>query len=649
MIIRDNGSLAHFSDNFPKIFSSEYYAVSGESTYRPIATISYFIYYKMFGPDPAAFRTMNLCFFGLTVVVLFFLLQGFFGSTRLSFCASIIYASHPALTEVINCITYNEDIFCGLFFLSALLLHRKISSHRVLSDWRYPAAVFFVAAALFSKEMAISFLPVAVLTDMFAGKDQTQDSQSPEGYFAALTRVFRIRWKLYAGYLLVSVLYLAVLFIFMNSPDKEKIPSNGSLFVRLMFIPFDYSQFLKILIHPFSLNADHSFSYPLSFFNIENVISCAALLILIGLIFSGKIKKGFFVYGFLWLLITLVPVSNIVEIYHPVAERYLFLPLAGFAIIAVFVIKALCKALIGSEKISTIVIYVLILIIAAANGSYSVCRNTVWASDLSLWTDAVKKHGDKPKSYFGLGDAYENRGDPNKAIEMYSKAIQLDPGYYRAYQNIGVIYAKTGHLREAVPFFLKVVEINNSYGEGFYLLGTAYSGLGDLEHAEEFLKKAIDVNGFPRAFPALAEVKFSQKRFNEASMLFKTSIRQFPYNYDLYYKAGLCEIQSGDSSSAGDFLGVFRDALEKNPDAGGYSSLGELYMRLGKPENAERYLRKALELDPDSASGHFNLAVWYESTGKYDDAVNEWKRVLRIEPDNEVAGKKLKELTSVHK
>lgn len=45
--------------------------------------------------------------------------------------------------------------------------------------------------------------------------------------------------------------------------------------------------------------------------------------------------------------------------------------------------------------------------------------------------------------------------------------------------------------------------------------------------------------------------------------------------------------------------------------------------------------KKAVELEPDSASAHNNLAVAYEKKGLWDEAKKEYEQALKLNPKNE--------------
>jgi Flp pilus assembly protein TadD len=89
---------------------------------------------------------------------------------------------------------------------------------------------------------------------------------------------------------------------------------------------------------------------------------------------------------------------------------------------------------------------------------------------------------------------------------------------------------------------------------------------------------------------------------------------------------------------AGDLSGAIRhteEAVRLNPrDAAPLINLGSLLLQEGKVGPAEVWLKKALELNPESAIAHKNLGVLYAEYRKdRAQAVRHYRECLRLDPD----------------
>src|SRR3989338_9876756 len=114
-------------ENLPLLFSKDYFRFSGELSYRPVVTLSYFIDYTLWKLNPFGFHLTNTLLHTLNSILLFFLLKRVFNYQATSFITAIIFSCHPLLTEAVNAISYREDLLAATFFIAAFLLYIKTS------------------------------------------------------------------------------------------------------------------------------------------------------------------------------------------------------------------------------------------------------------------------------------------------------------------------------------------------------------------------------------------------------------------------------------------------------------------------------------------------------------------------------------------
>ncbi len=87
-----------------------------------------------------------------------------------------------------------------------------------------------------------------------------------------------------------------------------------------------------------------------------------------------------------------------------------------------------------------------------------------------------------------------------------------------------------------------------------------------------------------------------------------------------------------------DLEGLWRDTLAKSPRAWiAHHNLGVLLRNTGRLEEAERHLRRTLEIRPTLAKGHSNLAAVLKQQGRLEEAVAAYERALEVEPGYAVA------------
>jgi superkiller protein 3 len=59
--------------------------------------------------------------------------------------------------------------------------------------------------------------------------------------------------------------------------------------------------------------------------------------------------------------------------------------------------------------------------------------------------------------------ALQHQGRIEEAIDHFSTAVQLDPGYLQAYNSLGIALAKQGRYEEAIKQFSAALKINPEY------------------------------------------------------------------------------------------------------------------------------------------------------------------------------------------
>ena len=97
------------------------------------------------------------------------------------------------------------------------------------------------------------------------------------------------------------------------------------------------------------------------------------------------------------------------------------------------------------------------------------------------------------EAYFNRGLAYANRGQHDKAISDYNKAIEINPRYAMAYSNRGIVYAKKGQHDRAISDYNKAIEINPKLAIAYNNRGNAYFFKKEYEKAWDDVYKAQDL------------------------------------------------------------------------------------------------------------------------------------------------------------
>jgi Flp pilus assembly protein TadD len=119
---------------------------------------------------------------------------------------------------------------------------------------------------------------------------------------------------------------------------------------------------------------------------------------------------------------------------------------------------------------------------------------------------------------------------------------------------------------------------------------------------------------------------FQQGKSKEAVVAFEKALAVDPKHWKAHNNMALASIDIDELEVA---EAHYRESLAIKPQPAIYNDLGFVLERLGMPEQAAHEFRKALELDPESASARYNLGASLVRSGEFAEA----ERHLREHPD----------------
>jgi TolB-like protein/Flp pilus assembly protein TadD len=198
------------------------------------------------------------------------------------------------------------------------------------------------------------------------------------------------------------------------------------------------------------------------------------------------------------------------------------------------------------------------------------------------------------------------------AIQLFEKAIELDPRYAAAYA------ACSGAYGQMYQYFSR----RDKYRE----------------KAQEFSFKALMYdNNLPEAYAAMGLSYFIWGKFDEAAESGRKAIELDPDNFIAYWTLGRIHFSTGNYAEA---LGLFQKAIDIKP--GFYVACIDLkltYQNLGRHEDAAVALRKVAEIlpnyllqNPDDARARLFHAMTLLELGRRDEAIAEGSAALELAP-----------------
>lgn len=120
--------------------------------------------------------------------------------------------------------------------------------------------------------------------------------------------------------------------------------------------------------------------------------------------------------------------------------------------------------------------------------------------------------------------------------------------------------------------------------------------------------------------------------WQDSETLFRHALEVTDDNYLMASFLGITLMGEGELNEAEDYL---RQAVEIKPSyAEGHNNLGILDQRRGRMAPAAEHFRTAIGYDPEHADAHNNLANALGDLGRPQEALAHYRRALELEPDN---------------
>jgi len=487
-VIVENKHLKNLSDSLPAFFSDAYFTIAGgEASYRPIATLSYFLIHSLAGLNPVYFHLSSVVLHALNVILVYLLVFLILGNRFKALLAGLLFACHPALTETVDCIAFNEDLLTAVFFLLALILYVKRVA-KGSGGAAYFLSLLCYFCGLLAKEMTITLLPIVLLYDLTFRPGSGQ----PLSIKSVLVTA-KSRWPIYLGYAVVSLFYLVLRFVIFTYPADGTNPHFADLSERLLYLPHHIFNFVKLAIAPSDLKVEYLFSYPRTFFEFSHLMGFAGTLglAILSIFLYRRYKEIFF--GIWWFIITLFPVYNIIQIFNPFAERYLYLPVIGFCLVVPVILHGIFSRAITRALAVNLATLLVVLVICSAYATITITRNRDWQDDFTLWSKTVAQSPDNGIAHGSLGRAYQEQGLLTEAVVEYETAVKLMPNHHKAYYNLGVVYDQKGDFIKAEEYYQKSIALSPGFANAYFNLATLYHKRGLTDDAIVHYRKLIEL------------------------------------------------------------------------------------------------------------------------------------------------------------
>lgn len=651
LFIRDWSALwKAFTLPFWEMISEQRYAAG---YYRPLGTVLFTLIWKISGGAPWAFHLASLLLHAGCAAMLAAFCQRLGWKPLFAALAGMLFAAHGAQAQTVawaSAMTYLMATLFSLFAFCALL------------QSQFFKAALWLLPAMLSQEIGFGAWLFSLIFCLM--RSDTRKQAWP-WVFAAFLAVVGLRIQAFgswtAGFAVASN-YAVLEMGFW----EELLISLGLLF-----------RYLKFMIWP----VPHAPFYPLQIdlssgdFERWGPAYAGAFLLAAGIVawFLVRNRSLTVSFGLGLVLCALLPTLRLKSLgVYPFEERFLYLPVLGFSVLAIGLLQYLSRKKIWMSALGAFLVGIHML------NSFSAAKH--WQDDRSFYTWAVEASPKAAVSYIGLaailmeeaqtypignpyrqdlaenavqllhaaqdeidrrvwftsltdwqrlhtqlGEALSLAGDTGLATQVFERALQMDSGVPSLNAGMGSALGLEGDelAREgnhpaarqkyqlAIEYYDKALRFDSNLPEALLGRATCQAKLGDVQGALPHFERAFELRPDQGSYAAnLAAAYASLGRFLKGGQVLKDFLGRFPDSPEANLQMGELLSQRGEE----------------------YFAQSQLQEGVAAFREAEPYFAAVLEVRPIEARAVFGLGRALSIQGKHTDALPHMQKVFGWQP-----------------
>lgn len=605
------------AENLKLVFTHDYwYPTHVSQVYRPLTTLSFMLDYAVLGHGerPAGYHLANLLIHWTNVLLLYLLMRRLSFDQGPAFFAAVLFAVHPVATEAVTNIVGRADLLATASVLGGTLIYAHASERNGTSRAVWLCALGLTAAVgLFAKESAVALVGGILLYDVAVGasassRDGTggsaRSASSVLAGYASLAPVF-VLLVLARTYLLGSLSLVPA--ARLDNP----IVGAGFLPGRLTAVKVLGSD-LRLFLWPAKLSCDYSYDqvplvrWPLASWEDWKAVLALAVLAAILIVAAMCHRRGravFFLVAFPF--VTIFPVSNLmVTIGSIQAERFLYLPLAGFAACVSVAVFAASRRILPPRRA---VAPVVLALIATALGIRTFVRNLDWKDNATIWSKAVEA---APHSF---------KGHQNLALALFTEVYPrsgstevLDRAIREAELSLSIVPDNLEMLMSLAGFYL---------ARGDTLAGLPAGAPSMPRESRALYEKAVSVLLHARVLDEAARGDGNRAEIPQGVVAPGTRSEEM-------------RRRTTANPARAEPTGVSASELSARGTPGIYGNLGSAYRRLSRNDEALDAFLTLARVAPDVPDAWLSVGDTYAARGEMEKAAVAFTQVLLLDPAN---------------
>ncbi len=547
--------------------------------WHPLTWISHALDCQLFDLNPAGHHLMSVLLHVLNCLLLFLLFTWLTGAVWRSLLVAALFALHPINVESVAWVAERKNVLSTLFFLLALGAYGWYA--RLPNVRRYLAVAALFVAGLAAKPMVITLPFVFLLLDFWPlrrvqgwgrpvlpspGKSRKNVELLKANAVSPRVPQFPF-WRLVLEKLALLPFCVASAVITVMAQSANGIESfqRFPLEARLENAICSYAMYVWKTFWPTRLAA--YYPHPGDTLALWQVGLAALFIFGVSvLVWKWRSSHSYLVTGWLWYLITLVPVIGVMQVGNQaMADRYAYVPLIGIFVMLVWGAADIADGIhlgVPWRVAAAAIIMASLFFLTLRQIRY-------WRSDYDLWSHTVQVTEDNLIAEEFLSKALVLQGRDEEALPGLEKAAEFSPDDPMRHVHLAGTLANIGRYQDAIGEYQKAIQ--------------TVSGIRIHPKWKDKAMQSVQVHAYESMAIAYGELRdFSMARESYGQAL-KMDPQHIP-----------------------EVIKQMADYADGSPSGPSYFTLAILLQEAGQTSEAHAAYEKAVELDPSlKASGQF--------------------------------------------
>lgn len=404
------------------------------------------------------------------------------------FCGAALFALHPIQVEAVRWVTGLNDLLCMFFALGASLLYISFSDSNSNKNQPNGKKWFLYYFALASFILALLSKPAAVVLPLM---------------LLFVERIFiKKQWRESLRALLPWLVPAAAIIAITKIAEPEAQNIFSPLWARPLIALDALGFYLSKLLYPVWLGPDYGRTPKSILENSWAYLTWVAPVLLLSLAWFLRRKYDWFIGALLVFVCGLIPVLGFVpfryQSHSTVADRYLYLPFLGIAILAAYALQSLKKGRIPKSALALTVGAILLLC-----AGLSMRQVRFWQNNATLFKHVRDVNPTSWVAHTNYGSFLLHTGRFNEAAQSFELAAKQQPDYFALYTDLAYAYARAGKNSQAEKAYRDAMRKRPGSAVALAGLGNVLGQSGKRKEAISHYRRALKLD------PWLAEVWFN--------------------------------------------------------------------------------------------------------------------------------------------